>query len=230
MRFAFTRIFSLIFALMLLPMAAFAEDSREDSDRDSAEYTASDTTEPSDEDTSAEESEPVYVVDYFAGTALDLSQYEGKAVFLNFFTEWCPYCMEEMPDIKRIYDLYDPESLVIILVHPWDGENADNTASVVAKYGLEGITTVEDTDMAISQIVGVPGYPTSVFIDEDGYLYYAVASKLEFDTMTQLMDEMGIPLRDGAVRPSSAPSGSSTVMSVSSGVTTDATTSATPKN
>jgi thiol-disulfide isomerase/thioredoxin len=241
MRPAFIRILSLVFALLLLPTAAFAEDSSEDSDGDSAEYEASETAEQTDEQPSDDDSAPVYVVDYFAGTALDLSQFAGKAVFLNFFTEWCPYCMEEMPDIKRIYDLYDPESLAIVLVHPWDGENADNTASVVAKYGLEGINTVEDTDMAISQIVGMPGYyPTSVFIDKNGYLYYAVASKLEFDLMAQLMDEMGVPLRNGTTRPSSAPSGSSTVVSVPSGsspavsvpsgTTTDATTSATPKN
>jgi thiol-disulfide isomerase/thioredoxin len=230
MRSAFTRILSLIFALMLLPMAAFAEDSREDSDSDSAEYTAGDTADTSAENTAEEVSKPVYMVDYFAGTALDLSQYAGKAVFLNFFTEWCHNCMEEMPDIKRIYDLYDPESLVIVLVYPWDGENADNTASVVAKYGLEGIATVEDTDMAISRIVGVPGYPTSVFIDKDGYLFYAVPSKLEFDTMTQLMNAMGIPLRNGAVLPSTVPSGSTPVVSVPSGTTTDATTSATPIN
>ena len=34
-----------------------------------------------------------YVLDYFADTPLDVTQYEGKALFLNFFTGWCPYCM-----------------------------------------------------------------------------------------------------------------------------------------
>lgn len=63
-------------------------------------------------------------------TSLDLSPYLGKTVFINFFTEWCYYCMQEMPDIKTLYDTYDEDELAIVLVHVWDGENADNTASV----------------------------------------------------------------------------------------------------
>ena len=39
-------------------------------------------------------------------TELDLTPYRGKAVFLNFFTEWCYYCMQEMPDIKTMYETY----------------------------------------------------------------------------------------------------------------------------
>ena len=39
-------------------------------------------------------------------TELDLSPYLGKTVFINFFTEWCYYCMQEMPDIKALYDTY----------------------------------------------------------------------------------------------------------------------------
>ena len=168
------RILSVLFVFMLLlPMAAIAEDA-------------------------SEEAEAVYVLDYFSDTALDLTQYEGKAVYMNFFTEWCPYCMDEMPDIREIYDTYDPDSLEIILVHPWDGEDASNTASVVETYGLEGMTTFEDEDMTITAIVGVPGYPTSVFIDQDGYLFYAIASKLEYDSLAEIIDAMGVPKREEA--------------------------------
>lgn len=172
MRKSTKRILSVFFALLLLPVTAFATDTSEDT------------------------SDPVYVLDYFEGSALDVSQYEGKALFLNFFTEWCPYCMAEMPDIKEIYDLYDPDSLEIILIHPWDGEDASNTASVVETYGLEGVTTIEDEDFTLTGIVGVPGYPTTVIIDPEGYLYYAVASKLDYDTLTSVFDAMGIPRRD----------------------------------
>lgn len=41
-------------------------------------------------------------------TGLDLTPNEGKAIYLNFFTGWCYYCMQEMPDIKTLYETYDP--------------------------------------------------------------------------------------------------------------------------
>lgn len=143
--------------------------------------------------------EPVYVQDYYDGTVLDLTQYEGKVVMINYFTEWCPYCMEEMPDIATALQMYDPESLVIILVHPWDGEDETNSASVIATYGVDEAVMVEDTDFALVNAIGVPGYPTSVFIDQEGYLYYAVASMIDLDLLTTIFDDLGVPLRtDGA--------------------------------
>ncbi|MDD2396248.1 MAG: TlpA disulfide reductase family protein, partial [Sphaerochaeta sp.] len=77
-----------------------------------------------------------YVLNTFEGTALDLTQYQGKAIWLNFFTGWCPYCMTEMPYIKQIFDDYDPEQVAILLVHVWDGETADDSQEVIEKYGL----------------------------------------------------------------------------------------------
>jgi len=160
----------------------------------------------------ATEEEPIYVLDYFDGTALDLTQYEGKAVFLNFFTQWCHYCMEEMPDIKDVYDMYDPESLIIILVHPWNGEDADDSAAVVAKYGLEEITLVEDVDLAISTLFGLQGYPTSIFIDQDGY-FYGYAYAMDFESFSEVFDSMGVPKRDdveedGIIEETPSPDGS----------------------
>ena len=188
MRLTLKRILGVLFVLMLLPLAAVAGDSSENENENETENEA--------------ESQPVYVLDYFKGSTLDVSLYEGKALFLNFFTEWCPYCMEEMPDIKKIYDTYDPGSLEIILVHPWDGEDASNTASVVETYGLQGITTLEDEDLSLSNLVGIPGYPTSIVIDAQGYLSFAQASALDFDTFSQILDGMGIPKRDVAESPS----------------------------
>ncbi len=210
---------SVFLIVALLPVAALAEDGNEADENESEEAEV------------AEEAEgPIYVLDYFDGTALDVSQYEGKVLFLNFFTEWCPYCMEEMPDIKAIFDAYDPNSLAIVLIHPWDGENADNTASVVAKYGLEGVYTVEDEDFTLTGIVGVPGYPTSVFIDANGYLNYAVASKLDYDTIAGVLNGMGVPLRDGTVLPAASPAGSAPSNIAQTNAAPDATTGATPKN
>ena len=94
MRLPFRRALSVLFALVFIPAAAFSAGEVEES------------------------AEKLRVQDFYEGTVLDLTQYEGKAVFINYFTEWCGYCMAEMPDIKRAYDAYDPDSLQIILIHP----------------------------------------------------------------------------------------------------------------
>ena len=38
------------------------------------------------------------------GEAVTLSSLEGKPVVINFWTSWCTYCKQEMPDFQEVYD------------------------------------------------------------------------------------------------------------------------------
>ena len=124
-------------------------------------------------------------------TKLDLTPYLGKTVLVNFFTEWCTYCMQEMPDLKAAAEMYDPDTFQLVFVHPWDGEDASNTESVKAKFGMEDMVFVEDEDGAITSLVGLPGYPTSLFIDAEGTLVGAAPFMLTLDQLTYQLDQMG---------------------------------------
>jgi len=139
-----------------------------------------------------------YVLNYFANTPLDVSQYQGKALFLNFFTGWCTYCMQEMPEIKQIFDTYDPQQVAIVLVHVWDGETASDSAAVVEKYGLQDMIMLEDEQMAMANTINLTGFPTSVFIDQNGYLAGYESGALTFDSMSSYLDKMNVGKRADA--------------------------------
>lgn len=124
-------------------------------------------------------------------STLDMTPYLGKVVLVNFFTEWCQYCMQEMPDIRRLTDLYEEDSLHIVLVHPWDGEDASNTESVKERFDLHDVTFFEDENGLVTQLVGVPGYPTSLFVNPDGTLQAGAAYMLTLEQMTAQLDAMG---------------------------------------
>lgn len=50
------------------------------------------------------------------GKLHDLSQYEGKTVFINFWATWCPNCMQEMPDIQALYHEYGENQKDVIIL------------------------------------------------------------------------------------------------------------------
>lgn len=142
---------------------------------------------------SAEEEEKVSLTElYQTYTTLDLTPYLGKTVLVNFFTEWCAYCMQEMPDMKEVNDLYDPESFQMILVHVWDGEDESNTESVKERFGMQHMTFFEDTDRMVASVVGVPGYPATLIVNPDGTLAAGQSGMLTYDALTQFLDEMGV--------------------------------------
>ena len=49
--------------------------------------------------------------------------------------------------------------------------------------------------MSLTSLVGVPGYPTSLFIAKDGYLHKAIAQGLTYADMSGYLDEMGVAKR-----------------------------------
>ena len=125
-------------------------------------------------------------------TTLDLTEHLGKTVLINFFTEWCPYCMQEMPDLKAVNDLYDPESFHMILVHVWDGEDASNTESVKERYDMHHMEFFEDEDRMVAAVAGVPGYPATLILHPDGTLAAGQSSMLTYDMLTAFLDNMGV--------------------------------------
>ena len=37
------------------------------------------------------------------GTSVDISDFRGKIVFLNFWATWCPTCVVEMPAMEKLH-------------------------------------------------------------------------------------------------------------------------------
>ena len=48
------------------------------------------------------------------GREVDLSKMKGKVVLVDFWATWCKPCMDEMPNVKRVYQAYHDKGFEII--------------------------------------------------------------------------------------------------------------------
>ncbi|MBX7123785.1 MAG: TlpA family protein disulfide reductase [Opitutaceae bacterium] len=48
------------------------------------------------------------------GRKVDLAKLRGKVVLVDFWATWCQPCMEEMPNVKRVYEKYHAQGFEII--------------------------------------------------------------------------------------------------------------------
>ena len=114
---------------------------------------------------------------------------EGKVVFLNWWTTWCPWCVQEMPDIETLYHEYgDNEGDVIFLgvdtpetvdTADWDG--------IVAFLAEKGITypVLNDTEDALGTVLGIQAFPTTFIVKPDGTILGKIEGAVDIDTMRQ---------------------------------------------
>ena len=101
------------------------------------------------------------------GSEGSLSDFRGKFVFLNFWATWCPPCREEMPSMQALYETLGNDEFEILAVNVL--ESRDQAASFIEEEGFT-YPVMLDRDGRTMLRYGVRSYPTTYFIDQDGFV------------------------------------------------------------
>ena len=101
------------------------------------------------------------------GKTIDLAQYKGQVVMINFWATWCGPCRQEMPLLEDIYKKYKPMgfTLIGVNVEPKSGD-PEGWLSKLPKPVTFPVAF--DVDSKVSSLYKVKGMPTTVFIDRKG--------------------------------------------------------------
>ncbi|HQO49190.1 MAG TPA: TlpA disulfide reductase family protein [Bacteroidales bacterium] len=49
------------------------------------------------------------------GQVVNLGQFKGQTILLNFWATWCPPCIAEMPDIQALYDGFGDKAVFLLV-------------------------------------------------------------------------------------------------------------------
>ena len=143
-----------------------------------------------------------YQLTDLAGAPIRLADLRGKAVWVNFWTTWCPPCQSEVPILRDLSARYKERGLVLVAISVQETSPAD-VAAYAARYQL-GYTIGFDGSGKIFHAYKAYGLPTQVFIDVNGLIASIVPAPLdEAGAIAQI--EAILPGASGAT-PTSAPS------------------------
>jgi cytochrome c biogenesis protein CcmG/thiol:disulfide interchange protein DsbE len=98
---------------------------------------------------------------------IDLTEYRGQAVILNFWASWCEPCKEEAPMLQRAWEARRDEGLVVLGVNAQDFER--DARRFVERYRLT-YPIVHDGPGSSLGRYGLTGFPETWWIDREGRL------------------------------------------------------------
>ena len=106
----------------------------------------------------------------FAGDLMDaktvnLKDYRGRFVLLNFWATWCSPCLKEMPDFEKAYLQMGHDKLIVLAVGM--GESIEKIKAFSNKYGFS-FPLLADNKMEITKLYGVRNIPVTYMIGPDG--------------------------------------------------------------
>lgn len=107
---------------------------------------------------------PNFELEDISGNKVQLNDFRGKAILLNFWASWCAPCRIEMSEFQNIYDS-NPNEIVVIGVNLQ--ENKDNIEEFVKKLGIT-FPILLDPDSEVKSLYDIFTQPVTYFIDKDG--------------------------------------------------------------
>lgn len=122
------------------------------------------------------------------GNKVDIKQFRGKPVILNFWATWCAPCKLEMPLFLDIYE-QQAGNLVVLAVNK--KETVETIDTYVKNHGLT-FTVLLDSDGLIAKKNGVNAFPTTFFIDKEGIIQSQHVGQLDKNTMADYLKLIGI--------------------------------------
>ncbi len=130
---------------------------------------------------------PDFTVTDIDGKTFNLSQQKAKVVIVVISTTTCPFCKMQVPDLIRLRDSFDADSVTIIAI-----SSEDNT--VLRTYrqakGINYImASTENLPLPYSERTGIPRF---FFIDRNGTIRDTASGYHSFEALTSLVSAIDV--------------------------------------
>lgn len=99
------------------------------------------------------------------GERLELGDFKGQPVIVNFWATWCPPCVREMPLLAQYAQ---QEGFELVLIN--QAESVGTIQQFLDEAGIEFEHMLLDSHQAAYQAMQVRGLPTTQFFDAEGHL------------------------------------------------------------
>lgn len=133
---------------------------------------------------------PVFTLPDLTGTPRSITEWDGKALLVNFWATWCPPCRKEIPLLKDMQAKYGAAGLQVI------GIAVDETA-LVQDYAQEMqfnypvlIGQMEAVTVANSFGIDLYGLPFSVLTDRQGRILEIHQGEITPDQVDAIVAKM----------------------------------------
>ncbi len=127
---------------------------------------------------------PDFTLNTDHGQTINLRNFRGYPLLLNFWASWCGPCRSEMPDLQRIHAEYRGQGLIIL------GINEEEAQDVVTRfrneYGLDFILLL-DVSGEVNNLYGFRSLPTSVFVDSAGTIKEIRVGSMKYAEFQRLL-------------------------------------------
>jgi thiol-disulfide isomerase/thioredoxin len=119
------------------------------------------------------------VFEDFSGNKVNLGDYSGKLVIVNFWATWCKPCKEEMPSLDILSQNENFENLIIFPVNI-ENVNYEKTKKFFSNLNVKKLGIFFDPNLNFVKELNLRGVPTTVIINKKREEFARIIGSIDF--------------------------------------------------
>ena len=110
---------------------------------------------------------------------LNLSDYKGKLILLNFWATWCAPCKEEMPSLDLLQTRENLNNLKIFPINVGQ-DDLDKCLNFFEDLKIKNLKPYFDSPTTLAKKFQLRGIPTSIIINKRGEEFARIVGSIDF--------------------------------------------------
>ena len=111
---------------------------------------------------------------------INIKEYNGNLLLLNFWAIWCEPCKEEMPSLDRLQVNQNLSNLKIFAINV-SQESKKKVDSFFEDLNIKNFDPYFDAPITLAKTFSLRGVPTSILIDKDGKEFARIMGSIDFN-------------------------------------------------
>ncbi len=121
---------------------------------------------------------PDFVLKDIEGKNVELSQYKGKMIVVEFWATWCPPCKATIPGLIALQEKYSGRGLIVLGISIDEGDDRGSKISAFSKEHKINYPVLLGNE-EVSRTYGVMSIPTTFLIGKDQKIISAYKGYVE---------------------------------------------------
>ena len=111
---------------------------------------------------------------------LNLEDFNGNLILLNFWATWCAPCKKEMPSLDKLQSNKNLNNLIIFPINV-GADDLEKSSKFFQDLGIKNLKIYFDSPITLARKFKLRGIPTSILINKEGFEFARVIGSIDFD-------------------------------------------------
>jgi len=110
---------------------------------------------------------------------LNLKEFEGKLIILNFWATWCAPCKEEMPSLDLLQKNKNLSNLKIFPINVGK-DDVGKSIAFFKDLKIKNLEIYYDSPITLAKKFNLRGIPTSILFNKEGLEFARIIGSIDF--------------------------------------------------